>query len=562
MLVVLLNLGAAAPRQESLVRRLVQEDLFTWYQSQTDAELDPSYAGAYVMLAVGDELFLGLSASVPTHDHNGALFAAHDGASLRLIAPLDEQDVNRMRAVGDTIFIPGYDPNDGWDAGNLYRYDTQTDAFTKLRYRYSEPHFVDATTTDANGKYSFSGLKPTSYIVKFILPTGYQFTVQNASGLPDIMRDSNPAPASGMYRLCGTNLNVPFRAVGVFADLSIDAGALPGAAGPSSVPMPPADAQPDQAFYSGEMSIGDFVWIDANGNGLQDEGELGLAGVRVELYTLDPYFPCVIHASGFWADAETGTLYYNGGVIYSNITFVSHDFGETWQILSQNDDFYWARDFIRFNRDFYKTHREIRYGAGGYSVTIETVALLSRDGIQWSRLQIPDAAEVPYQTSDGTSWTVKGMTIDETGALLEFQGKLLILGGYGDTLYAVAEGGTFETYPINGVDLSVILPEFHEPDFPAHLPNDVTGASNRHNTLANANDELLYAIGGDNVLYATPNLTQWYPVVDFNTVEQGAPLISVTFWDARQWLVAATAGETGSIYYLPHDKVLAAISNS
>lgn len=117
MLVVLLNLGAAAPRQESLVRRLVQEDLFTWYQSQTDAELDPSYAGAYVMLAVGDELFLGLSASVPTHDHNGALFAAHDGASLRLIAPLDEQDVNRMRAVGDTIFIPGYDPNDGWDAG-------------------------------------------------------------------------------------------------------------------------------------------------------------------------------------------------------------------------------------------------------------------------------------------------------------------------------------------------------------------------------------------------------------------------------------------------------------
>lgn len=564
MLVVLLaGLGAAAPRQESLVRRLVQEDLFTWYQSQTDAELDPSYAGAYVMLAVGDELFLGLSASVPTHDHNGALFAAHDGASLRLIAPLDEQDVNRMRAVDDTIFIPGYDPNDGWDAGNLYRYDTQTDAFTKLRYRYSEPHFVDATTTDANGKYSFSGLKPTSYIVKFILPAGYGFSAQQVGY--DFLQDSNPSPASGADRICASGRNMPFQAMEAYADLTIDAGVLSvfPETDPGEPLAPPAANLPDRSFYSGGMTIGDWVWVDSNGDGLQDKGEAGLAGVRVELYALDPYFPCVIHASGFWADAETGKLYYNGGAIGSNITFVSEDAGRAWHVLSQDGDYYWARDFVEFNGHFYKIHREITtYGAAQHNYAVETVILFSRDAIQWSALQVPEAAEVHYKASDGTTWAVKGMTLDETNALLEFQGKLIVLEAHGKNLYAVAEGGTFETYPINGADLSVILPEFHEPDFPAHLPNDVTGASNRHNTLANANDELLYAIGGDNVLYATPNLTQWYPVVDFNTVEQGAPLISLTFWDARQWLVAATAGETGSIYYLPHDKVLAAISNS
>jgi len=40
-----------------------------------------------------------------------------------------------------------------------------------------------------------------------------------------------------------------------------------------------------ETFTSG--SIGDFVWHDANGDGVQDEGEAGLAGVRVEVYAAD-----------------------------------------------------------------------------------------------------------------------------------------------------------------------------------------------------------------------------------------------------------------------------------
>jgi uncharacterized repeat protein (TIGR01451 family) len=34
-------------------------------------------------------------------------------------------------------------------------------------------------------------------------------------------------------------------------------------------------------------SIGDFVWHDADGDGIQDSGEMGLAGVRVEVYAAD-----------------------------------------------------------------------------------------------------------------------------------------------------------------------------------------------------------------------------------------------------------------------------------
>jgi hypothetical protein len=41
----------------------------------------------------------------------------------------------------------------------------------------------------------------------------------------------------------------------------------------------------DAACYtSGSASIGNFVWLDANANGIQDGGEIGLSGVTVELY--------------------------------------------------------------------------------------------------------------------------------------------------------------------------------------------------------------------------------------------------------------------------------------
>ncbi len=34
--------------------------------------------------------------------------------------------------------------------------------------------------------------------------------------------------------------------------------------------------------YQGNVSIGDFVWNDVNGNGIQDSGETGISGATVE----------------------------------------------------------------------------------------------------------------------------------------------------------------------------------------------------------------------------------------------------------------------------------------
>jgi hypothetical protein len=45
-------------------------------------------------------------------------------------------------------------------------------------------------------------------------------------------------------------------------------------------------AVPDAA-YACQATIGDFVWMDSNRNGAQDPGEEGIAGVLVELWSLD-----------------------------------------------------------------------------------------------------------------------------------------------------------------------------------------------------------------------------------------------------------------------------------
>jgi protocatechuate 3,4-dioxygenase beta subunit len=106
-------------------------------------------------------------------------------------------------------------------------------------------------TTDANGNYSFSNLKPGSYTVVFdkaSLPEGMAFTSANQGSNDAADSDVNAAGVSHVVTLTSGQV-----------DKSIDAGVLAAA------------------------TIGDRVWIDKNGNGLQDDGESGKSGVTVEL---------------------------------------------------------------------------------------------------------------------------------------------------------------------------------------------------------------------------------------------------------------------------------------
>ncbi|MFN8243575.1 MAG: SdrD B-like domain-containing protein [Ferruginibacter sp.] len=103
------------------------------------------------------------------------------------------------------------------------------------------------TTTTAAGIYAFTNLAPGSYTVTFTSPAGYLVTPSNVGADDNIDSD----PVGGVVSGIAINGNT---------NNTIDAG-----------------------FYQ-LGSIGDRVWKDDNGNGIQDAGEVGVAGVTITLY--------------------------------------------------------------------------------------------------------------------------------------------------------------------------------------------------------------------------------------------------------------------------------------
>ena len=103
---------------------------------------------------------------------------------------------------------------------------------------------VATTTTDADGHYVFDGLVPGDYTVEFVLPDGYVISPTGAGD--DTAVDSN----------------------GLSADVNLDPGEH--------------DPTIDLGIYR-PASLGDFVWLDANHDGIQDQGEAPVPGVTVTL---------------------------------------------------------------------------------------------------------------------------------------------------------------------------------------------------------------------------------------------------------------------------------------
>jgi SdrD B-like domain len=143
------------------------------------------------------------------------------------------------------------------------------------------------TTTDGNGQYLFTGLLPGKYIVEIEPPAGYY----SSSGTPTSLTgpfepgkadnagvDSNDhgttvgnrirsttitlAPATEPLASVETSNNaIANPALDSNSDLTVDFGIVPGA------------------------SIGNYVWLDNNRNGLQDEGaDVGIDGATVTLF--------------------------------------------------------------------------------------------------------------------------------------------------------------------------------------------------------------------------------------------------------------------------------------
>ena len=118
-----------------------------------------------------------------------------------------------------------------------------------VRLYNATSNLLATTTSSVAGAYAFTNLAPGSYFVGFALPAGYLFTASNVGA---DATDSDPLP--------GTNRTALIALVSGQADAAVDAG------------------------FVRPASLGDFTWVDANGNGQQDGGEPARSNVVVRLY--------------------------------------------------------------------------------------------------------------------------------------------------------------------------------------------------------------------------------------------------------------------------------------
>ena len=121
-------------------------------------------------------------------------------------------------------------------------------AGVRLLLRDQMGNVVDVQISDALGAYAFAGLAPATYVVEVdvaTLPLGYVPAPCDVGGDDTIDNDCSPVTV----------------VVGSDPTANVDFG----------------------YFDPGQSVIGDFVWDDADADGLQSVGEPGLAGVRLLL---------------------------------------------------------------------------------------------------------------------------------------------------------------------------------------------------------------------------------------------------------------------------------------
>ncbi|MFO7890213.1 MAG: choice-of-anchor D domain-containing protein, partial [bacterium] len=108
---------------------------------------------------------------------------------------------------------------------------------------------VASTTSASDGSYSFSGIDPEQYYLTFTdLPADYSLGAHNQGG--DDSADSDPDPSTGQTSSFIINAYE--------TDNTRDAACI-------------------------TTGVGDFVWNDQDGDGIQDSGEPGVANVTVDL---------------------------------------------------------------------------------------------------------------------------------------------------------------------------------------------------------------------------------------------------------------------------------------
>ncbi len=143
------------------------------------------------------------------------------------------------------------DGNTGLNGVKVYLYDA---AGTKL------DSTLTATRAGNAGFYTFNKLVDGQYKVKFSLPDSLLFSTSNAAGVTDDL--NSDAGPDGFTKVYTIDTSLPVGNIGR-DNPTVDAGLVKKTA-----------------------SVGDFVFLDLNKDGIQTPGEPGVPGVKVTLYSV------------------------------------------------------------------------------------------------------------------------------------------------------------------------------------------------------------------------------------------------------------------------------------
>ena len=157
----------------------------------------------------------------------------------------------KLACLGDFVWLD-YNSNGIQDSGESGIAGAKVELLDRNGNRAKDfyGHTVAPQTTGSDGKYRFCKLSDGKYIVKVTPPSGYVISPKDQGG--NDAKDSDVSPATGKTEL----ITVPEGA----NKTDVDAG-----------------------VYKPVGCLGNFIWLDKNANGIQDAGEKGVKGAKVEL---------------------------------------------------------------------------------------------------------------------------------------------------------------------------------------------------------------------------------------------------------------------------------------
>ncbi|EJA1859362.1 carboxypeptidase regulatory-like domain-containing protein [Staphylococcus pseudintermedius] len=155
--------------------------------------------------------------------------------------------------IGDYVWYDGTSAEtDGIQNNHAAEHPIQ-DVIVKL-YDETGTKLLQETKTNREGYYEFAGLEPNRYVVEFTNPEGYKPVKPNQG---TTATDSNITQSSNRVNVTIVDKD----------DLTIDAGYF-------NEVEPPKEER---------FNLGDKVWEDLNKDGIQNENEPGIKGVKVTL---------------------------------------------------------------------------------------------------------------------------------------------------------------------------------------------------------------------------------------------------------------------------------------